>query len=1435
FCATGANTDLVPPFPILCRGLDLQEAWKTSGKFGFPYTYLGLATPGFPNLLFIGTAHLNGASGTLPHGVEIQTTYYAKLLRKALSQHIKSMEPLPEAANDFLAYSDAFFATTVLTDNCSSWANGGRPGGRVHGLWPGSAAHCTLVRREPRWEDWKYEYNAKSGNRFAYFGNEWTKREQDPESNMTAYLKLEEDNDLRFIHEGCGKRSFFVEHALYFERFEQSHRFNREFWPNLAWNVFSGTILGPTMGDDPAYVQGRDSQSPAQSLKTSFSEAVRENGDLDALVCLYQNPNAAPNCFGGKRDSERLALRWTYKELCKDAQKLAVWFSGKSIRRGDRILTFLESGAEFTVTLWAAALLRACLVPLDPRSINRSQELKHYLAISQPSAVFVANTAAADAVEQQCAEQVKGIKALIIAQDEVRETKFDWHSIIKIIQAEEEESLGSQEFEAQDDRNEDLEVVIFTSGTTSLPKGCAHTTRTLWQATKSTSLSNKSNYLLVSPSFHILGLWPLIQIWRTGGKVVIPLNRQDPQLILGAIESERITLMLAVPTALQALLDYPSLAQYDLSSLTRVATGGTVVSPKIIKGCTDSSGLGAERATGGYGMTEGSPIFYPIRGEQPALYEGYASVGRITSMSRAKICRPGTRQTLCRGEVGELHIGGSRVISGYLGMQSEEFYIDDHGCNWLVTGDRAMIDASGNAFILGRYKDLIIRGGENISPAAVELCLGKIAAIREVQVVGVPDEIAGEVPIAIIQMDFGSQPSVSALRSHVTRELGSPSTPTKIFTLDDLGLIEFPSNAAGKIKKNTLRRIVQDYVIQHDRPIEIEHDKPSLELSLVDIWSQLLSIPSEKLSQTRDVLEEADSLITLQFQSSVRKRFKQNFSLLELQNHRSIQDQARYLDGHSTHQGSQDMGTLQFVSRTGPPNITDMAHAHGDSNRAQRTKEMAEPLLRQFGLKWDVDVEDVLPIPDFTQHQLQTRRLHSWTWRFSFLHKSTDPTLLYHAISKSLSAWPMFRSIHMIYDEETQLFLAIRASERWCALLLSPMMEVNSVRELQKLQFPPPRSVRSPGPLFRAAVVRVRETQELGLVTMIQHSLFDAVSLPAWIEDVNNLLLDRQAMPNPNVPFKVFADMYYNHSTSLLSQSSAAYHASRLRGLSQLKACCWPPRRAPGSFIGDDADWTYQDGSVGRAEDRKALNANRSLGIRGASASINLPDIRALKTQHGISAAMVLKSACVLFNLAITGQETALFSAYQAARQWPFVEDFLAQRLPDPLFIAGPTWAAVINLITPNPRSTILELLQTIEDDQSLLTQHSQAPLNQIKKLLSASDSAAFDEALAGQCFNWLPEWKPSGSTKGERDVGKLKAVHGDGLSDRSVVWRCRLEGETKASVWMRYDDCQLSHEQAERAVRGLKLGAEWICDKNNWERSVGECLESLRSTLEIN
>ncbi|KAI9836072.1 MAG: hypothetical protein M1819_001686 [Sarea resinae] len=211
-CATGANVERAPPFSIIANGIDLKQAWRPDGLWGFPYSYLGVATPSFPNLLFLQGPNASGASGTIPHSAENQATYIAKLLRKAQHQGIKTIVPQKEAADDFVAYSDAFFPRTVLSQDCSSWANGRRPGARIHGLWPGSASHVNYVRRDPRWEDYEYTYKTPSGNRFAYFGNGWTRKELEEDADLTPYLKLPEQIDLRSYHEDW----FEVYHSVAF-------------------------------------------------------------------------------------------------------------------------------------------------------------------------------------------------------------------------------------------------------------------------------------------------------------------------------------------------------------------------------------------------------------------------------------------------------------------------------------------------------------------------------------------------------------------------------------------------------------------------------------------------------------------------------------------------------------------------------------------------------------------------------------------------------------------------------------------------------------------------------------------------------------------------------------------------------------------------------------------------------------------------------------------------------------------------------------------------------------------------------------------------------------------------------------------------------------------------------------------------------------------
>ncbi|KAI1858746.1 uncharacterized protein JN550_012496 [Neoarthrinium moseri] len=208
FCATGANVDSVPPFSIIAKGKDIRKLWSEDGEYGFPYTYLGYATPGFPNLLFLHGPNGSGRAGTVPHNVEVQITSFARILRKLAREGIKSIQPSKKAADDFIQYSDAFFKTTVLSENCSSWYNGGRPGARIHGLWPGSASLYSILSRDPRWEDWEYEYLSDTGNRLVwYFGTGRTRAEADPEFDITSYLKVPEEIDLKALHEGWWKVS----------------------------------------------------------------------------------------------------------------------------------------------------------------------------------------------------------------------------------------------------------------------------------------------------------------------------------------------------------------------------------------------------------------------------------------------------------------------------------------------------------------------------------------------------------------------------------------------------------------------------------------------------------------------------------------------------------------------------------------------------------------------------------------------------------------------------------------------------------------------------------------------------------------------------------------------------------------------------------------------------------------------------------------------------------------------------------------------------------------------------------------------------------------------------------------------------------------------------------------------------------------------------
>ncbi|KAL9582195.1 MAG: hypothetical protein Q9212_003430 [Teloschistes hypoglaucus] len=1209
---------------------------------------------------------------------------------------------------------------------------------------------------------------------------------------------------------------------------------------------------------DYAFVEGADIPGPAKSMGAFFAESAQQHGDQDALICLDQAAHTvpAPLRYGEKAIGSSDRVVWTYSQLHRSASQLAAWFSSRAIRRGTSIVVFMDSGLEFTLTLWAAALLRAVFIPLDPRSVDRPEVLAHYLTTVHPSAILVSDQAALARLECHCPEKLREVKAFISARGLSDSRPNGLCSLAEALATEQHGSFEDEASQELGDGDEDAAFVLFTSGTTSMPKGCLHTTRTIWHTTWHPSApegqpSPRISHLLLLPTFHVAGLIILIGALRAGSKVVISHAALDPRAVMDVILNDKITHMCVYPLVASALIDHSKLARPDLSALT-VSLGASAASPETLKDCMDPSKLGARGALIRYGLTEGVPLVATNPKESLPIHDGHASVGRIMPGSKVKICEPGTRRPLFCGDTGEVHVGGPKVIGKYVDCESDSLYADDEGCRWHATGDQGLIDASGNIFILGRYKDLIIRGGKNISPAATEHCLQKISAIetylrafgslrqdRDAQVVGIPDAISGEVPVAVVRMAFGCGPAVTALKGHVAKEIGDPAVPVAILTLEELALKDYPKTAVGKVKKNVLGRVVQDYLKQSEFNEEPKEHQPT-EAYIAGIWSRLVRIPRGKLSHHSSIIEEADSLMIARFQGEVRNHFDVDMGLDVLQKHSSVRAQAQYLDAQGTARKELDSSAPVVPTiRRGPPTTYDMAHDEGHADRAQRTKEIAASLLGELGLNWDTDVEDVLPIPDFPRHFLIKKRTYSWNLRLSCAYKCSDPELVRRALQKSLSTWPILRTLHVVFDQECELFLVMRPSQGWYDLFLSPTAEVRDVDELQMLRSSILQSAISPGPLFRAQVVKVKDTGTVHIVAMFHHSIYDSLSLPLWLRDLGKLLHDPEATLSPKLSYKHFADLYYNHRNSPIAQISIDYHVERMRGLSTLKSCMWPPLRRPGRFTNNDEGWLHEDGTPGRAEDRQPLNVDRSLATWGATGTMSVPNVRALKTEHGIAPSTTLKAALALASMVMTGQDTAVLSNVQAGRQWPFVDDFIARRLPSPVTIAGPTLTSVVNrfAIDDPAAATVLSFLRDAESEQALLTKHSHAPLSQIRKALSDADRAVYDEAMSGLCYNWLPEWQTPRTHDDHRNMDEeegeiatgLKVVSAELHTDRVAVLQCGLVSEEEASVTMRYDDCQIGAQEAERALRVFGMCAGWVCDRENWERGLKEGIEELR------
>ncbi len=472
--------------------------------------------------------------------------------------------------------------------------------------------------------------------------------------------------------------------------------------------------------------------------------------------------------------------RLAYRELHVRAQALGALLQTQyTIRQGDRVAILAINAPEYLDAFFACTLIGAILVPLNWRLTVH--ELTTILADCAPRLLVH------DATHQQKAtEAAAAVSARQIEPPRLLPTSAFPGADARL-------ALQAAPFHTLD--GEEAALILYTSGTTGVPKGAILSHRMItWNAINtqvSWGLWDSDITPTFAPFFHAGGLNVLTTpLYHCGGTVVL-LRSSEPAAVLRAIEQERCTIVFAVPTVFQMLLEHPNFVTADLSSVRFCVTGGSSCPLPIIHRYA-ARGLQFRQ---GYGMTEVGVNCFSLAPEDALRKAG--SVGRPVFHSRARIVDDQDRD-VAPGEVGELVLAGPHVCSGY--WQRPEATAEAYRGGWWHTGDLVRCDEEGYYSIVGRKKDLFISGGENVYPAEVEAVLLNHPAIAEAAVIAEPDPKWGEVGLAVVVLRTAGSLAAQDVITFCADRLARYKIPRRVVFTDAL-----PRNAMGKVLKAELR------------------------------------------------------------------------------------------------------------------------------------------------------------------------------------------------------------------------------------------------------------------------------------------------------------------------------------------------------------------------------------------------------------------------------------------------------------------------------------------------------------------------------------------------------------------------------------------------------------------------------------------------------
>ncbi|MGB0114093.1 MAG: AMP-binding protein [Ilumatobacteraceae bacterium] len=511
-----------------------------------------------------------------------------------------------------------------------------------------------------------------------------------------------------------------------------------------------------------------------ETIGANLARTVAAHGDLDALVSLHQD------------------IRWTYAEFAERVERLATGFLAAGLEQGDRVGLWSPNRAEWTLVQYATAEIGVILVNLNPA--YRTHELAFALQQSACRMIVAApefKTSDYRTMTEEVRPDTPALETAVFFGDDAWLRLADGDPAQLDALAERRAALSPT----------DPINIQYTSGTTGFPKGATLTHRNIlnngYFVTTLQGLEAGDRLCIPVPFYHCFGMvMGNLGCTSIGATMVIPGEAFEPAAVLTAVEAERCTSLYGVPTMFIAELALDDFERYDLSSLRTGVMAGSPCPVEVMKQVIERMNMSEVAIC--YGMTETSPVSTQTVADD-TLAHRTETVGQAHPHVEIRIVDPESGATLDRGVPGEFCTRGYSVMSGYWNDDERTSEaIDADG--WMHTGDLGVMAADGYVSIVGRIKDMVIRGGENIYPREIEEFLYAHPDVDDVQVIGVPDPRYGEELMAWIRLRPGAETTQEDIRDYSRARIAHFKVPRYVKFVD-----EFPMTVTGKVRKVEMR------------------------------------------------------------------------------------------------------------------------------------------------------------------------------------------------------------------------------------------------------------------------------------------------------------------------------------------------------------------------------------------------------------------------------------------------------------------------------------------------------------------------------------------------------------------------------------------------------------------------------------------------------